>query len=870
MTSQRSLNSNARDFLRSMKEALLFPLIAFVMMLSIFVFPVMTYFSSESFKMVREHKEVLLFVTDSSISSVFAEAVPVFFVILGMLAAFKSFYFAMSKKQTNVYFSLGMSRNALYLNRLGAGALLFFAAAFIPLTVTFLLNLAKLGYSNQLLGVYLYFTSAFSVAGIAGLAIGSFAASVSGNIFEAALISGCTSFLPLMWRVSFTQFREGWLNGYTRRSLINSAINNMMMPYRFIQNPDFKENSGSLHELVSYPVRLLGSAADSDYGMAYDRPYPGGEEIVQKAAEIPRYLIIDRWWFLPVVIWLVASVLIALFGLYLFNRRKAEHANSFGHFPVGTAVVAMTAFLGAEMVLVEFLCYSDSYLWLIKIGLCIAPILAYFLIQLILQRKIKPVLKSLVLGAVLIGVCGFLYAFNATSYFGTYNKLPEKAEIESVQIDVRGGTGAFTHGKFGFGYSDPSAQKYLTSSDSKDIEMVTKVFTALSKEKIKKGEVSLTDVNITVNVKNGKAIERTFAVYSEDMYYDYMRSVYNSNYFDLLLKRLLADEPDPDFWGEDMDLNYYGGMFTSDPDHQQSLQTKEWTYFGNTFLADYSYGESKEITDRLENGEYAYDGEVIVDSEGNFVANVSDVYNGSSLYGVPRIGDTRGLCLALYADLKDMDFDAMYRNPSRPLGVLTTGVYSSVLDGNAQAVNYRFGGEHIERLFGGVVAAKPCVYLYPEMMNTLKFLKDNNIEPAPLEIGADKFTDKEIAKVFYTDSPLQFDAAAGEVIKSQTNYWNVHESDRFVMCSMEQMLGDAINLTEANYDSIAECVADIYKFNGHPLTAVTDEKKMNEIIEKSVPFYTTLGDNGRYVFVLYGSGMLVDYYLPEANLSVLK
>lgn len=869
MTSQRSLNSNARDFLRSMREALLFPVIAFVMMLAIFVFPVMMYFSSEGFKMVMEHKEVLVFVTDSSITSVFADIAPIFFVILGMLAAFKSFYFSMSKKQTNVYFSLGMSRNALYLNRLGAGALLFFAAAFIPLTVTFLLNLAKLGYSNQLLGVYLYFTSAFSVSGIAGLAIGSFAASVSGNIFEAALISGCTSFLPLMWRASFNLFRDGWLNGYTRKYYVNSAINNMMMPYKFMQNPDFKENTESVYDLRSIPVRMLGSPAGSDYGVVFaeEHPYTDGGEIAQKAAEIPRFLIIDRWWFLPVVIWLVASVLIALLGLYLFNKRKAEHANSLGHFPVGTAVVAMTAFLGTEMFFVELLGGSGRYLWIIRIGLCIAPILAYFLVQLILQRRIKPVLKSLVFGAVLIAACGFLYAFNATGYFGTYNKLPEKAEIESVQIDVRGGTGAFTHGKYRGGYSSSSAHKYLTSSDSRDIEMVTKVFTALSKEKVKRGEDSLTDVSITVNTKNGKTIERCFYVFSEDMYYDYMRSVYNSNYFDLLLKRLLADEPDPDLWGADVAWGYDGD--TLGEDHQQSLQTRRWIYCGNTFLADYSYDERNEIADGLERGEYVYAGDIIVDNKGNFVANTDEVYEPAS-YGVPCIEDARGLCLALYADLKDMDFDAMYRNPNRPLGVLTTAVTNNVIDGNAQDVSYRYGGVHIERTFGGVVSAEPCVYLYPEMTNTLKFLKDNNIEPLPFESGRNPVTDEELTKVFYTDSPLQFNVAAGEFIKTKMSYWNVRKSDRFKMCSMKQMLGDAINITEANYDSIAECVADIYKVNGHPLTAVTDEKKMNEIIEKSVPFYTTLGDNGRYVFVLYGSGILVDYYLPEANLSVLK
>ena len=62
----------------------------------------------------------------------------------------------------------------------------------------------------------------------------------------------------------------------------------------------------------------------------------------------------------------------------------------------------------------------------------------------------------------------------------------------------------------------------------------------------------------------------------------------------------------------------------------------------------------------------------------------------------------------------------------------------------------------------------------------------------------------------------------------------------------------------------------IYKDAGNPLTSVKDTAKAQEIVDKAVSQYMTLGDDGRYVYVIYENNVMAWYYLPEANLSVIK
>ena len=100
MTSQKSLNNvNRNDFVRSLKESLLFPVIAFVVLFFAMTAPVIDYVTEEEFLLQTVHNEISVFLPQSSsFYHMFAEIVPAGMVACGMLTAAKSFYYLLSKK----------------------------------------------------------------------------------------------------------------------------------------------------------------------------------------------------------------------------------------------------------------------------------------------------------------------------------------------------------------------------------------------------------------------------------------------------------------------------------------------------------------------------------------------------------------------------------------------------------------------------------------------------------------------------------------------------------------------------------------------------------------------------------------------------
>jgi len=188
MTSQKSLNNvNRNDFVRSLKESLLFPVIAFIILFFFMTAPVISYVTNEDFLMQTVHNEISVFLTDtSSFYYMFAEIVPAGMVACGMLTAAKSFYYLVSKKQVNVFLSLGVKRNTMLKNRILSAVITLFTAVFVPMLIIYITNIVNFGMSAHLTKVFLYVTTMLFVSGLIGFALASMMFMVSGNIFEAA------------------------------------------------------------------------------------------------------------------------------------------------------------------------------------------------------------------------------------------------------------------------------------------------------------------------------------------------------------------------------------------------------------------------------------------------------------------------------------------------------------------------------------------------------------------------------------------------------------------------------------------------------------------------------------------------------------
>ena len=62
---------------------------------------------------------------------------------------------------------------------------------------------------------------------------------------------------------------------------------------------------------------------------------------------------------------------------------------------------------------------------------------------------------------------------------------------------------------------------------------------------------------------------------------------------------------------------------------------------------------------------------------------------------------------------------------------------------------------------------------------------------------------------------------------------------------------------------------EVYEVAESPLKPV-DKSKQQSVIDNAVPTYLTYQDNGKYIYIVYEDGTVVNQYIPQANAGILK
>ena len=431
MTSQKSLknNVNSNDFKRSLIGSLLFPAIALFVLFIFVTYPVIQYVTSESYLVALEHNEYTMFLAPGSTFAFMFEMLPIGMVICGMLTAVKSFWFLLSKKQVNVILSLGIKRNTMYINRLVSAIINLFVAVLVPMFIIFIVNIACFGYSTHLLQLFLYITfpvalyitSLLFVSGVTGFALASLMIMVSGNIVELVVSTVSLTFIPFFAIHSGLTLMFSYLKGYTR-VLDNDNWINLFNPW------------------------TIGANLNSEYlNVYYDGMYDYSDRVSSATIlrllemnttpdkfKVPEEMQVDLGFTLSIMVWAIVSIAIILVAIALFNRRKAEHANSLGKFSVSRAVVCTFGVMGITCVISNIL-GGEINLFLMFIIIALVSLIAYFVAQLIFTRKVKKAAKSLSWCGVLMGVLAvtmilnFVLEFLYTRFF-VYGKSVDSAD----------------------------------------------------------------------------------------------------------------------------------------------------------------------------------------------------------------------------------------------------------------------------------------------------------------------------------------------------------------------------------------------------------------------------------------------------------
>lgn len=845
MTSQKSLknNVNFNDFKRSLKETMWFPIIAFVVLLSSVTFPIIQYVTSDAFVQTPVHDELQVFIESSSMGH---QVFCIGMVLCGVLTALKSFYYLFSKKQVNVYLSIGVTRKTMFVNRVSSAVILLFLATFIPIFIVYLLNIANFGLTAHLTKTFLYLFFGLFISGLVGFAITTVAMMISGNIFEAALTTVSMSFIPMVLATTFDYGRMNFLKGYIDDGNVGAVWTNLFSPFTFVGDYARELNDRKDHMDYTRLSELF------DVTSKYD--------LVD--GKIPANLTIDFGLVIPLLIWFAISVLLLVCGLALINRRKAEHANSVGHFDISRAINATFAVCASICFITMAFIGEEISLTVTILATLGMSFVAYFVVQLILARKFKKTIKALRVWAVL--ACFTIVWFTAfyTGFFGTYNKTPEISEVKSAAISF--------NELSSFNNTVLSSANYVKSINEKDTKMIIDLFDEIKNDKPTDNRQGW--VHFAIEDKNGETRYRLFSIYSEELYEKYLKTVFNSDYFDAVAeykllgfneKHLSANGKYQASGSEDYMVNQYEDYEISD--------------------IDVSYNPDVVIRGDL------YDNQMIITDT---YSDMNDESVEISYSVEIRKGDD--FAKAIYNDITKMTFEDLFRNNAKPYAIIGSKMIDLAFDSNKvlkpaenewdkydmqgfrqdyyEGYNrYYIDGEYVGTdisKFKGNFAINPIVYVYPQMTETIKYLDSKNMK-------FDCQYQGEIKEILYTSGPLYYHDACSFYEDKHENRFHDYfslgarsvktfESNYFYNGSLNGLM-DCISKEETQYNLLKE----IYKESGQPLSTL-DSNKNSEVLEKCIPFYFVNNDNGRYVYIVYEDGSVVCQYLPKANVGVLK
>lgn len=812
MTSQKSLKNNARtkDFLRSLANGWIFPAIALIVIFLISTYPVIQYVTSEQFVMSKVHNEISVFLTEeaSYILGGFS-FLPAGMVLCGIMTAVRLFSFMMRKNRTNVYFSMGISRLSLYFNRIAAGSLMLFLAVLIPISLTYFINIGYFGISTHLTQVYLYIVALLFVSGLSGLAIGTVMTTVAGNTFEAGAGSIAFSVIGAIIIGIVDVFCELFLRGYVpyANGIKNNEWQKLFSPWSFGVNLSGESLPRSGYTFIS--------------NISRPRDLVALLESTGKDFKIPEYLKVDMGFILPVLIWLGISVLLIALGAYLMKKRKAENAKSFGKFAFSRVVFAVFVFLVTTYGVYGPLSASLGFVqeMAILIG---ATLIVHFLIQLIITRNFKQTLKSLTTYAVLIVVAIITLTAVNTQFFGLYNKTPKAEEIKSVSIDVAG------HPALCYYAANYEFESVIESTDKKDIDTAINIFELIKKDSEKSDAIDT--VHIIFEYKDGSKKVRMFPIYTDEIFAEYEKTIYNSSYFDKVLETMLLKEPVAmDEKEYEMDSYAEGPMYTG---FEGRLTTSGWHYVDGSVLLAAQAGEFP----------------------GEEIAADKEFYQ------------------CLYNDLSKMTYEELFKNESRPLGVLSR--YASGYPKLTSDKIQNYDNDSVEEepdIHGSMVGID--IPIYPQMTETLKYLNENGYEP-------ETAFDGEIKEILYTDSPIAtIDAVLCFAEKNQNTYHGYGKWEDRIFVDRAKIFSCGGNVALESLSSTGMFINDecssydmlikVYNEAEHPLKKL-DLEKTEQVLNNCVPFYSYYNDNGRFVYVIYENGIMMAYYLPQAKTSVLQ
>lgn len=457
---------------------------------------------------------------------------------IGLLMGIATFRFITGKKTVNVYYSLGIKRTRLFTAKYLSGLTLVGLSVVVPMLIALIVNLAVLGANRYLFTAFFYLLfGMFSVVAFS-YTLTAVVFTTVGTAFEGILFSGILLLFPEILLTCLQVFIRKLVLGTPLGSNFSSmytmgyyAGDSMQtLPKQYPQFNPLRYMSKGLYTYSQGGV--VGKLADYNNG---------GNMIAWKTPD-----------FLVPIIWLLVTAALFAFGVFFYERRKAEIGGFIGKNKVlnfvGIFLVGMFGFA-----LVFDLLRNKGMAIAIAVG-AVVFVVIYAVLSLVLLRNMRQFVKDLPALPIQLALTALIFVFFATGYFGAANKIPETADIASAQISMPYQNYQLQASGDYYGYYIAGMQTADTApkgnyTESQDIEFVRGVHKML----VEAGKTDPTvmdenfngvypvSVKIAYTLKNGKQILRNYYGVSEDILHA-LQQADKTAYQQSVLNRIFKDE----------------------------------------------------------------------------------------------------------------------------------------------------------------------------------------------------------------------------------------------------------------------------------------------------------------------------------------
>ncbi len=459
----------------------------------------------------------------------YATALPILIAGAGGLMAVTLFRFITSKKTVNVYYSLGIKREKLFIGRYMAGALLLFVSIAVPFTIMFFVNVFACGYSKELLTAFLYITLTLLSIVFTAFSLTSAVFGAVGTAFETSVFSGILLFSPTIVFYALQTVMQVFLYGnpygsqfvYSNDSSYSVPSEALTEKFNFL-NPVFFNRK----DLALFSV--MDKTGKMNIRMEGDNLINGSPDFI-----------------VPLMWMLIASALLGL-GIIIFKKRKAEICGFIG---MNKYLNAVTVFIAAFFVfcfIINIVPFETIAKVLIA-GVVFAVI--YIALELLILRDTKKFKKGLYKLPIGLIICGITVGIFATGLFGFSNKMPDKSEIKEAAITFGGVNDEFAYGAQDSWYESDGIN-FVSSGlivdgfkSDKDIEAVMDIHKYIANES--DGEKTDGTIKIVYTLKDGSNFIRSFSEVPRGVYKKLVALEKSDNYKNRLYEVFKGDINEP-------------------------------------------------------------------------------------------------------------------------------------------------------------------------------------------------------------------------------------------------------------------------------------------------------------------------------------